>query len=73
MEKLMKDLYGINHSNQLQERGLTLADYRVLLVVVEELNTKGTSVFFETNVAKYLMKFGIKFVNTNACHFKVIA
>ena len=73
MENLLKDFYSINNNEQLKERGLSLSDYKALQVVVKELSTTGESSFFQTNIAKYLKKFEIKFVNTQAAHFKVVA
>lgn len=60
MKKLLEDLEAIKDCEDLRERNLSLADYRALGLIVEDLKKEKKSCFFQTTIAKYLIRQGIK-------------
>lgn len=55
MKKLLEDMNKINSCEDLQERNLTLSDFKQLQTIVEELKKDGKSAFFQTSIARYLV------------------
>ena len=60
MKKLLEDFEAIKDCEDLKERNLSLSDYKALGLIIEDLKKEKKSCFFQTTIAKYLIKQGIK-------------